>query len=255
MADEFYGKGIKIASGFDLSAKSPLDNRTVVNTIAERDAHIIGNRVYEGMRVYVKETKRDYLFDGSTWIEDVANSGGGVTEVFMGDTEPEEETILLWVDTSEDENMANEGLSEEIEKSISDLSKRVKALEENDLLVFQDELHSHANKSVLDGITTSDIWNWNHPNISGGGSVGGFSGDYNDLKNKPTIPTKVSELINDEGYLTEHQDVSWDAIIGKPTTFEPTSHNHSINDISDYPNDLATKDYVEEAINNAKLAS
>ena len=60
-------------------------------------------------------------------------------------------------------------------------------------------------------------------------------------------------MTNDEGYLTEYQDVSWDAIIGKPTTFEPSSHNHSINDISDYPNDLATKDYVEEAINNAKL--
>ena len=60
-------------------------------------------------------------------------------------------------------------------------------------------------------------------------------------------------MTNDEGYLTEHQDVYWDAIIGKPTTFEPSSHNHSINDISDYPNDLATKEYVEDAINNAQL--
>ena len=220
MADEFYGKGIKIASGFDLSAKSPLDNRTVVNTITERDAHIIGNRVYEGMRVYVKETKRDYLFDGSTWIEDVANNGGGATEVFMGDTEPEEETILLWVDTSEDENMANEGSSEEIEESISNLNKRVKALEENDLLVFQDEFHSHANKSVLDGITTSDIWNWNHPNISGGGSVGGFSGDYNDLKNKPTsLPADGGNANTVGGYtIWVGTQVQYDAIPTKSDT-------------------------------------
>ena len=28
-----------------------------------------------------------------------------------------------------------------------------------------------------------------------------FSGSYNDLTNKPTIPTKVSELENDEGYV------------------------------------------------------
>ncbi|MBR4498161.1 MAG: hypothetical protein IKP08_05730, partial [Bacteroidales bacterium] len=34
------------------------------------------------------------------------------------------------------------------------------------------------------------------------------SGDYNDLENKPTIPTKTSELTNDAGFLTAHQDIS-----------------------------------------------
>lgn len=41
--------------------------------------------------------------------------------------------------------------------------------------------------------------------------VQGFSGDYNDLTNKPTIPvvpTDVSAFNNDVGYLTQHQDVS-----------------------------------------------
>lgn len=36
----------------------------------------------------------------------------------------------------------------------------------------------------------------------------GFSGDYNDLKNKPTIPTNVSQLTNDKGYITEIADGS-----------------------------------------------
>lgn len=35
-----------------------------------------------------------------------------------------------------------------------------------------------------------------------------FSGSYKDLTDKPTIPTKVSELTNDTGYLTSHQDIS-----------------------------------------------
>lgn len=35
-----------------------------------------------------------------------------------------------------------------------------------------------------------------------------FSGDYNDLTNKPTIPTKTSDLTNDSGFLTAHQDIS-----------------------------------------------
>lgn len=33
------------------------------------------------------------------------------------------------------------------------------------------------------------------------------SGSYNDLSNKPTIPTKVSALQNDAGYLTQHQSL------------------------------------------------
>ena len=36
-------------------------------------------------------------------------------------------------------------------------------------------------------------------------SIVATSGSYNDLTNKPTIPTKTSELTNDSGFLTEHQ--------------------------------------------------
>ena len=35
-----------------------------------------------------------------------------------------------------------------------------------------------------------------------------FSGNYNDLTNKPNIPTKVSDLNNDLGFLTAHQSLS-----------------------------------------------
>lgn len=64
-----FGKGIALAAGFDLGAALPLDARVVANTIAERDEHVTGNRAYEGMQVYVIETKKNYqLVDGS-WIE------------------------------------------------------------------------------------------------------------------------------------------------------------------------------------------
>lgn len=42
-------------------------------------------------------------------------------------------------------------------------------------------------------------------------STVGYSNDYNDLDNKPTIPTiptDVSAFTNDAGYLTQHQDIS-----------------------------------------------
>ena len=51
--EPIYGKGISLASGFDLGAKSPLDSRSIVNTIEERDAHVTENRAYPGMKVYV----------------------------------------------------------------------------------------------------------------------------------------------------------------------------------------------------------
>lgn len=70
MASEpIYGKGIIVASGFDLSAKSPLDTRSVVNTIAERDEHVANNRAYNGMAVYVLENQKEYRFNGEEWIE------------------------------------------------------------------------------------------------------------------------------------------------------------------------------------------
>ena len=48
--------------------------------------------------------------------------------------------------------------------------------------------------SAAHGITSTDISNWN--------SKSDFSGNYNDLTNKPTIPTATSDLTNDSGYIT-----------------------------------------------------
>lgn len=56
------------------------------------------------------------------------------------------------------------------------------------------DLHDHSNKTILDGITTSKINEWD--------SKSDFSGNYNDLTNKPTIPTKTSQLTNDSGFIT-----------------------------------------------------
>ena len=57
--------------------------------------------------------------------------------------------------------------------------------------------------SHVKNITQANITSWNNKSD--------FSGNYNDLSNKPTIPTvptKVSAFTNDVGYLTEHQDIS-----------------------------------------------
>lgn len=55
------------------------------------------------------------------------------------------------------------------------------------------------------------------------------SGSYADLSNKPTIPSKVSQLTNDSGYIT---GVSWNNVSSKPTSFTPASHNQASNTIT-----------------------
>ena len=62
------------------------------------------------------------------------------------------------------------------------------------------------------------------------------SGSYTDLSNKPTIPSNTNQLTNGAGFIT---GVSWDGVSGKPSTFTPSSHTHTKNQITDFPS-LAT---------------
>ena len=68
--------GILINTGFDLGSSSPIDNRTVKNTIDERDALISDGLVYENLKVYCKDTQTEYRWTGTEW-ETVSSSGGG----------------------------------------------------------------------------------------------------------------------------------------------------------------------------------
>ena len=70
---------------------------------------------------------------------------------------------------------------------------------------------------------------------------------YNDLSNKPTIPSKVSELTNDKGYLTEHQDIS-----GKENTSNKSS-SYTTSSTTTYPNTKALVDGL--ATKQATLAA
>lgn len=57
------------------------------------------------------------------------------------------------------------------------------------------------------------------------------SGSYNDLTDQPTIPTNVSELSNDSGYLSA---VDWTQVTGKPALANVATSG-SYNDLSDKP--------------------
>lgn len=64
---DFYGKGIPVASGFDLGSPQPIDHRLTKATIAQRNS-IPVNILYDGISVYVEETKKDYRWIDGEWV-------------------------------------------------------------------------------------------------------------------------------------------------------------------------------------------
>jgi len=93
-----FGKGITVASGFDLGAKAPLDSRLTVKTIEERDAHVTGNRSYEGMLVFVEADKKTYQLIDGAWEEFGFNEEkfqAGVKDIVDKNVEQDERLTTL----------------------------------------------------------------------------------------------------------------------------------------------------------------
>ncbi len=67
--------GILINTGFDVGSSSPIDNRTIKNTIDERDALVSEGKVYENLKVYCKDTKKEYRWTGTEWEISLSGSG------------------------------------------------------------------------------------------------------------------------------------------------------------------------------------
>ena len=123
-----FGKGITVASGFDLGAKSPLDSRLVVDTFQELQDHIDNNRVYEGMIVYVIEHKTTYQYkDTGLYVF------GGNGKLHIDDKEPEEKDYL-WIDTSSKDNKISSKYIEMLDlttEKLSNLNTKITTIEEN----------------------------------------------------------------------------------------------------------------------------
>ena len=201
MADLFYGKGITVASGFDLGAKAPLDHRIVVDTIADRDAHVTGNRAYEGMIVFVKEDQTTYQLVMQD-KEDGSKALGW--KVFGADA----------VDLSEYAKMdyVDQQIANAVTGGKLDLSAYAKVADVNAAL--DKKVDKVDGKSLIDDAEIArlaDIHNYDDTEVRGliaGKADAGHVHSYNDLTDKPVIPSieglattnyvdgKVSDLVN-----------------------------------------------------------
>ena len=151
------------------SVDTPLDIRTRVET----EADILSiPKPYIGMVVYVKDTGKRFE------VLTLKDKKQGLKVVKNAAVDTYKELII---------DLSNYATKDDISRIDTDLE----ALKNVDL----SSLHTHNNKDILDNITEVDINIWN--------AKSDFSGSYNDLTDTPTIPTKVSELINDLSLATE----------------------------------------------------
>ena len=170
MATDFTNKITTFPGGLiPTLADTPLDIRTRVET----EADILSiPKPYIGMVVYVKDTGKRFevltLKDKKQGLKVVKNAAVNTYRELIID-------------------LSNYATKDDISRIDTDLE----ALKNVDL----SSLHTHNNKNILDNITEVDINTWN--------AKSDFSGSYNDLTDTPTIPTKVSELINDLSLATE----------------------------------------------------
>ena len=80
-----------------------------------------------------------------------------------------------------------------------------------------------------------------------GAGTSSFSGSYNDLSNKPTIPTKVSQLTNDSGYTTNTGTVT--GVKVGSTSYSPSS---GVVSLPAYPTTLPASDVYSWAKASSK---
>lgn len=176
-----FGKGIALAAGFDLGAALPLDARVVANTIAERNEHVTGNRAYEGMQVYVIETKKNYQLVDGNWIET------GVTaeqlESIHSAIDAAKAEVTKLVEAEATRAKAKEG---ELEASITALEEEHDDLEGR---VSAAETKISANTSAIEGIN-SEITEVKADISAKGVAIEAVSGRVTTLEQAKTVSDK-----------------------------------------------------------------
>ena len=162
----------------------------------------------DGWTVNVKDTDITYRWSGSTWVAISANSIPLATSSVDGKMSKEDKTFLdivrsLWVSVT---------------SHINDTVKHITSTERTNWNDADSKKHTHDNKSVLDGITSTLITAWNSAVTHISDAVKHITSAertlWNTVSNKAEkshthtksqitdMPTKVSQFTNDSGYIT-----------------------------------------------------
>lgn len=177
-------------SNFDGSYKSLTDKPSIPSIEGLASEEYV-NEAIENLQLPSNLATKE---DIPTNVSELENDSGFITK-----TELEDKNYLVYDDVT------HFALKEEVPTKISQL-------EDDKNIATLNDLHGHNNKNVIDSITEEKIAQWeNH-----------FSGDYNDLKNKPKNLITQGEL-ESKGYITEADVEGLNKVISSDT--EPTNSN------------------------------
>ena len=177
-------------SNFDGSYKS-LTDKPAIPSIEGLASEEYVNEAIENLQLPSNLATKE---DIPTNVSELENDSGFITK-----TELEDKNYLVYDDVT------HFALKEEVPTKISQL-------EDDKNIATVNDLHGHNNKDIIDSITREKIAQWeNH-----------FSGDYNDLKNRPKNLITQGEL-ESRGYITEADVEKLDKVVSSDT--EPTNSN------------------------------
>ena len=129
--------------------------------------------------------------------------------------------------------------------------------------------HSHTNKSVLDGITAAMVTDWDTVSSKlplAGGTLTGFltlhAAPATDMHaaTKKYVDDKMAASgsgdmlksvydTNEDGVVDKAETVPWSGVTGKPSTFPPSTHTHTKNQITDFPASLKNPNALTISLN------
>lgn len=183
-----FGKGITVASGFDLSAKAPLDSRIVVNNYTELNEHVKNNRVYDGMIVYVIEEQTTVQYVNKSWIPFGSDINQGANVVIDNLN-----SILVNAALSANQGRILREMIEAIKLNFY-TTKEIDTIKE--ILEQKDEEILEKFDNISEYLPTKISYFDNDMNFI-------TRGNLEDELRYIKIPVKTSDLINDAGYITK----------------------------------------------------
>ena len=214
------------------------------------------NELHPVSSIYLGNSKKRFL--GS--VSGSSGGGGGVGDVSWGNIKGDiknqidlQNELTIKVNRSELSRVATSGSFNDlldkptIPTKTSELDNDSGFLTEQTLKTINGEsIVGEGNIEIGGGSGTQVQSDWAETNTESVSyiknkptlSIVATSGSFNDLLDKPTIPTKTSELENDSGFLTEHQPlktINGESIVGTGNiTIEGFSGNYD--DLTNKPN-------------------
>ena len=189
----------------------------------------------------------DIDIDGTTTkIYAPTSGGGGVTDYDQLTSRPQVNSATLTGNKSSSDLGVADEVHTHTKSDITDFptipSKTSDLTNDSGYITGYTETDPVFSASAAAGITSSDISTWN--------GKSDFSGSYNDLTNKPTIPSKTSDLTNDSGYITTETDPtvpSWAKASTKPT--------YTASEVGALPNTTVIPTKTSDLTNDSRFIS